>query len=406
MTMKKPAKFIRFTAILLLLILLVAPMQNITWSSRAAGESTVDDLKKQIANQNSVISANAKRKKELSDKISKLTYEKKSALDKKAMYDEFISNIENEITEVEKLISLQEQYIDLREKEIAEKSAEYEKSWQLFLEMIRFTYEEDDVNYVAMLLDSSSFTDFLSRIDIISDMIEYNSSILEETQKSRTELNHASALLEESRKQNEEYRLDIEKSKEEFETKKAEALVIITKIDSNIVSAEQQQKDIEAENGNVLNEILRLQRDLKAREAARAYVGGAWMWPLPIANSRISSGVQQRVSPITGRSEFHNGLDIPAPYGTPIYASNGGIVLIAKWSNSYGNYVVIDHGGGVTSMYCHSSALNVTAGQNVKKGDTIAKVGSTGASTGNHLHFEIRVDGNVKNPLNGYVVQP
>ncbi len=127
--------------------------------------------------------------------------------------------------------------------------------------------------------------------------------------------------------------------------------------------------------------------------------GGGLLWPLPGYTS-ISDGFYYRISPITGQQEFHGGIDIPAPYGTAIQASAGGTVITAGMNISYGNYVMISHGNGLVTLYAHASSLNVAAGQTVNAGDVIAFVGSTGDSTGNHLHFEVRVNGVQQQPLN------
>jgi murein DD-endopeptidase MepM/ murein hydrolase activator NlpD len=118
----------------------------------------------------------------------------------------------------------------------------------------------------------------------------------------------------------------------------------------------------------------------------------------------VSSGFGNRTSPITGRSEFHNGIDIPANYGSPIWSVNDGIVIIATYSAGYGNYIVIDHGGGISTFYAHASSLARKVGDKVVKGEVIAYVGSTGGSTGNHLHFGYMKDGVFKDPLtSGYL---
>ena len=122
------------------------------------------------------------------------------------------------------------------------------------------------------------------------------------------------------------------------------------------------------------------------------------LWPLPIRGT-LTSSYSNRISPITGRAEFHLGQDIAAPAGTAVYAANAGKVITAQYQRSYGNVVIIDHGGGVSTIYAHNSSLAVSAGQNVTRGQTIARVGSTGDSTGNHLHFEVRKNGRAVNPM-------
>ena len=136
------------------------------------------------------------------------------------------------------------------------------------------------------------------------------------------------------------------------------------------------------------------------------YVGGTFRWPVDTRYAVISSPFCYRPNPFTGRQELHNGIDIPCDYGAAIYAGNDGTVIVATYHYSYGNYVVIDHGGGVSTLYAHNSQLLVSVGDTVTRGQQIAKAGSTGDSQGNHCHFSVRVDGYPTDPLNGYITKP
>ena len=134
------------------------------------------------------------------------------------------------------------------------------------------------------------------------------------------------------------------------------------------------------------------------RSRFHEYIGGTFMWPVPLSNTSVSSECSWRTNPFSGKSEFHNGIDIPAPFGTDVYASNGGTVIKATYHYSYGNYIMIDHGGGYVTLYAHNSKLLVAVGDKVTKGQVIAKVGSTGDSTGNHCHFTVYLNGEIVNP--------
>ena len=145
----------------------------------------------------------------------------------------------------------------------------------------------------------------------------------------------------------------------------------------------------------------------EAEERARLanYVGGALGWPCDLKHNVISSYFVSRINPIYGYYENHNGIDIPLPYGSPVLAANAGTVIVSEYHYSYGYYVVIDHGGGISTLYGHNSKLLVAVGDQVTKGQQIAKAGSTGYSTGNHIHFCVRENGIHVDPL-GYVNQP
>ncbi|MCL1857932.1 MAG: class B sortase [Oscillospiraceae bacterium] len=157
----------------------------------------------------------------------------------------------------------------------------------------------------------------------------------------------------------------------------------------NVTPEEELQTQIDKEMIDIRDEIIMLSKKLWIEdEIYKEYIGGKMLWPLDREFNIISSGFGSRISPVTGQTEFHNGYDIPADYGTDIYAANGGTVLISTYNKIYGNYIVISHGGGITTLYAHASALMKKAGDKVNKGDIIAQVGSTGYSTGNHLYFE------------------
>jgi len=134
-------------------------------------------------------------------------------------------------------------------------------------------------------------------------------------------------------------------------------------------------------------------------------IDGEMRWAVDISYNYISSGFTYRINPITGKGENHRGIDIPAPYGANVYAALDGTVIISQWNSSYGNYIILDNGNGMTTLYAHNSALLKKVGDKVLKGETIALVGSTGDSTGNHCHFEVRINNIPKNPLD-YVKQP
>jgi murein DD-endopeptidase MepM/ murein hydrolase activator NlpD len=237
-------------------------------------------------------------------------------------------------------------------------------------------------------------------------MLEYNKNVINSLEQSRETLENTKKALEEAVEQQDEELERLEEITVEVQgwIKRAEEAIAESnrQIQENIAL----QAELDRETSSVQNEIARLTRELQARqESQRRYVGGTFLWPLPTDRNHVSSGFGPRRSPITGRNEHHNGIDIPAPRGTQIFAANDGIVILSTSSAGYGNYIVIDHGGGKTTMYAHNTTNNVKVGDNVKRGDVIGTVGSTGWSTGNHLHLSYYEDGVPKNPLlNGFSV--
>ena len=272
--------------------------------------------------------------------------------------------------------------------EIADKEAAYAAKYALFKQRLRVSREDGQTNYLEMLFGASSLSDFLSRVDRIGAMLEYDVRIMRELQTDKSDLESVRSLYNTQKAEQEAYLASLRADEAELEKKRRESENYINRLESDrayyitlyekaLAAEEQLQKELQA-----------YLKELEAKQNNK-YVGGKFMWPLPQTYVRVSSEYGGRNNPITGKYETHNGIDIPAAYGTDIYASNDGTVTTATNHWSYGNYIMIDHGGGYATLYAHASKLLVKKGDKVKKGQVIAKVGSTGYSTGNHLHFSM-----------------
>jgi len=398
MSTKKVILF--FAAIFAVFVVLAA-----TNAAPASGASA-KDLQKQINEKKASLSAGANKRKELENKIAGLKNQQADAARDKRNYDELIALIEAEVKETEDLVAIIEELIEQTELDIAQAEEDYEKSYEVFLNVLKYACEEGEVNYLALLLKSENFTDFLSRIDVISAIFEYNKNVIDSLVNYKADLEDKKGYLEEMITQQNDYKQQLSEQSRQVVKLRDEAIAAIKKIAEDIKKNEAAQKQFDDESASLLAEINRASKELAALQASeRRYVGGNFKYPVtPKYNPPVSSGFGWRKSPITGRSEHHDGIDIPANYKAPIWAANDGIVITAKYSGGYGNYVVIDHGGGRSTLYAHASSLNVKVGDKVAKGDVIAYVGSTGWSTGNHLHFGYIENGVFKNPLaSGYL---
>ena len=382
----------------------------------ASVDEEINALQKSIKEQEAQRNANSNKIKQLGNDIAAIKAEQADKTKEKKIYDELVSVIEDEIQNTEALISNIKELAAIAESEIETAQSEYDKSYELFLELMQFTYEDDNTNYLVMLLDAESFTDFLTRIDIISTMFEYTKNIitrLETDQKNLTTKreDHAEAM-----RQQEAYSLELASYKKDAEGLRQTASEELAKMSKDLAQAEAAQRQRELEDQNISAELKKAQNDLKAKQTEQEqqkYVGGTLKWPVDIydKNGRktyISSGFTWRTNPITKKQEFHNGIDLPAPYGSNIYAVNDGTIIMAVISSTgYGNYLMVDHGGGVSSLYAHNSKNLKKVGDKVTKGEVIAYIGSTGLSTGNHLHFGYYVNGDPVNPLGAdKLVQP
>ena len=228
----------------------------------------------------------------------------------------------------------------------------------------------------------------------VNDIMSYDKEILNELQEIQDTIQERTDEIAENHAEQQAV-VDIQKEKmDEMDAVVAQKKALWASYESDLTKYEKLVKANEANDAAIL-------RQMNASASTTAvYTGnGKFTWPVP-ASSRISSEYGYRTSPISGKREFHNGLDIPAPYGSAIVATEAGTVTYSGWMNGYGYTIIIDHGSGITSLYGHNSSLVVKKGQKVSRGQTIAKCGSTGWSTGNHCHFTISKGGSAVNPHN------
>lgn len=282
---------------------------------------------------------------------------------------------------------------------------------------VRAIYMHGQLNYLEVILGANSFSDFANRVELLKRIIRSDYNLILEIQKQKAAIEAKKAQLEEDKRQLDALAAEAEKTRQEIAKKKAEQQKVLDAAKSNKAAAAQMEQDLNAQLASVRNLI---QQRLAAAEAARQaaqqqaasddeggggsddnYVQGtgAMGWP---CSGPITSPFGYRTHPIFGTTIFHAGIDIGVDYGTPIHAADSGVVVYSGWISGYGNAVIIDHGGGVSTLYGHNQSLAVSEGQSVSKGSVIAYAGSTGNSTGPHCHFEVDVNGSPVNPM-GYL---
>lgn len=296
----------------------------------------------------------------------------------------------------------------LAESEVQLKEATDKKDAQLesFEGRIKFLHENGSIGYLQIILSAESFTDFLTRIQYVNDIMNYDNNLLSELQKTENEIEQKTAEIAEDRAQVEVLVAEQKAKTEEYNTKLAEKQATYNQYKLDAAAYEQELASWEKASEEV--ESLIAQATAAASRSSSAtssgsssgnvtYTGGQFAWPVP-GRSYISSGYGYRARPIGSGSEFHTGYDIPASYGANIVAAEAGTVIYASYMNGYGYTVMIDHGGGLVTLYGHNSKLTVSKGDTVSRGQTIAKAGSTGNSTGNHCHFEVRKNGSHTSP--------
>jgi murein DD-endopeptidase MepM/ murein hydrolase activator NlpD len=321
--------------------------------------------------------------------------------------DANLSEVQAKITELNDLISEKEEEITETTQELNEAIAKEEAQYEDMKARIKSMYERGDNFYFEAILSSKSFGDMINRADYIERLSASDRKILDEFKTTREYVETCKAQLEAEQELLEEAKTDVEEEEASLESLIAEKEKQISAYEADISNQEQLVKEYEAEIASQNAEIAALEKAAKeletqlanASSSTKTYDGGMFTWPAP-SYTRISDDYGNRLHPTLNVMKFHNGIDLAAPGGSPILAAYSGTVVAASYSSTMGNYVMIDHGSNLYTIYMHASALYVSQGATVTKGQKIAAVGTTGRSTGNHLHFSVRLNGSYVSPWN------
>ncbi len=308
--------------------------------------------------------------------------------------DEKIQESESKITELDAQVSqLQAEISDIQAKlEVAEKN--YEKQKDIMEKRLIAIYESGDTNYIDVLLKSNDLSEFLSNYYLISEITSLDRELLDEVETEKKEIELSKQKLEKNQASLATALQTQTQTATVLQNTKTLRENYIARLSDEEKAKQAQIDEITAAYEAVNNQIL----ELAKQGLDTAYIGGVLAWPVP-GYTKITSNYGMRVHPITGQYKLHTGVDISAPIGANFVAANDGIVTKAEYNTAYGNMVIIDHGGGISTLYAHGSEILVTVGQTVKRNEAILKVGSTGYSTGPHAHFEVRINGVVTNPI-------
>lgn len=379
----------------------------------SVGASNVDSLRQSIAQKQNQISDAQKEKKQLESGKTNLEKMKKELETQKHSLENYVSSLDADMEEIQQridelntMISEKEAEIEVTEEELDQAIATQNAQYEAMKMRIKFMYEKGDDYYMEMISGASSFSDMLNRFDYIQSLSDYDSNKLQEYALTRQ---YVEACKEELLSQKEL----LDQAHVEVEAEEASLEALITEKRGEIGAF---QNDINnksaaiAEYEAYINEqntiiaaleaaVAEEKRKLAAETKRRTYDGGMFAFPAP-SYTRISDDYGNRMHPTLGIQKFHNGIDLAAPNGSPILAAYDGEVVAADYSSTMGKYIMIDHGDGLYTIYMHASALNVSKGASVGKGQQIGAVGSTGRSTGPHLHFSVRYGGNYVSPWN------
>ena len=356
--------------------------------------SAVNDRNKSIYELESELSGLKKEETALKAEINKSKAQAASYAGELRNLDSEISLLTAQTTVIDELLADWQEVSNETKAQI--ETLEQQKSAELgaFDSMLRMSYQHGTDTYFNLIFGSEDIGDFLSRTDLLAYHFEANDNVLTNLNSTITELEDANAQYASSLAKLEEFGKEQEELKKQLEERETYALQKKQEYEQD-AAKKQAQLDAKASELKQMEAEIKRRYEENRRNDTSVYSG---VFYTPTRNYRISSEFEWRNSPINGRKELHNGIDFAAPAGTPIYAADDGTVIDSRYSSSWGNVIQIDHGGGVVTLYAHCSARLVSNGKTVKKGELIAKVGTTGWSTGNHLHFTVYKAGTAVNP--------
>ena len=409
---------------MLTLIFCMQPVCNV----QATEESNLSEAQQE----KKTLENDLQKAKELIDSLKGSKEDIQSEVEK---LDKQLNEISGKVKELESQLSKKRQEIANTESALNKAKEQEKKQYRNMKKRIQFMYENGQTSYVEMLLSADSFTDFLNAVEYITQISQYDRKMLKEYQNMQGTIADTQKTLETDYASLQSLQAKVQEEKQAVaaleSAKKGELNDVADDLTDAQTVAKAYEAEIQAQN-EVIAQIQAAQKRAAEQQAAQQQAQaaeenqgatdaagenqntaqnttpsgngqstGSMMWPCP-SSKRVTSDYGPRTSPTNGASSNHKGIDIGAAYGADIVAADGGTVLVATYSSSGGNYVIIDHGGGLCTVYMHASSLTVSAGQTVSKGQVIAKVGSTGISTGNHLHFGVTLNGVYVSPW-GYV---
>lgn len=376
------------------------PAYAVTSESIKEKEAEIAAAKKEVSGLKSNLTDVEALKKELEKSKSDLTAYV-------TQLDNELSSIQSKIGQYNTMITEKEEQIVETTEELNEAVRQQEEQYEAMKQRIKFMYEKGDTFYMELLFSSQGFSDMTNKADYIEALSKYDKDKLNEYVETKEMVQLCKEKLEAEKEVLDEAKAAVEKEEANVNALIDQKEAQIVSVSSDISSKEEAIKEYEnmiaqqnAEIAALEKAVAEERKRLEEEQAqARVYNGGMFAWPCP-GYTRISDEYGNRIHPILGTQQFHNGLDMAAPGGSAILAAYDGDVIAAAYSGSMGNYIMINHGSGLYTIYMHCSALYVSKGQTVAKGQKIAAVGSTGRSTGNHLHFSVRLNGSYVSPWN------
>jgi len=339
-------------------------------------------------------SALASQRKQIEQELNQVLADKSSAMQVKQKLDEQIDVTEQEIENAEFLLEELNNQLEARTAELANLREQESSAYELFKKRVRACEEAGEASYIGVLLQADSLEDMLGRLDAISEVMEYDKCLMQDLKDVREQVEIAEQGVREDKLLQEQTITGLAQRRDELSAQCAQQESLINELEDEADTYRDAYDEAEAAQEKLQQEIIKMIADMAKQNP---YVGGEYAWPAP-GYYTITSPFGMRYHPILKVNKLHTGIDIAAPKGTKVVAANAGTVVTAGYNTGYGNYVVINHGGNQATLYAHLSKISVGVNQVVKREQQIGLVGSTGYSTGNHLHFEIIIDGKQVDP--------
>ena len=345
--------------------------------------------------------------KSLKSDISTVESKIKELKNSKSNLQSYINQLDGQMNTLSSQIKKLEDDIAARTEELEKAEADAQDQYEMMKTRICYLYENGNPSMLAAFLEADSMADMINRVEYARQVSEYDQRMMQKLSDTMQDIKEQKEALEEEKQEQEDLLSEVQAQKQAVNKAMDAKTAEINNYQEQINSASGEQSEYEKQLNEQEKLLAQVENQIAAAAAAKAAAsdgdGGSsgFMWPCP-ASHRITSTFGNRTAPVAGASTYHKGIDIGASSGSAIVAAASGRVTTSAYSSSAGNYVVISHGNGISTVYMHASARYVSEGDVVSKGQTIAAVGSTGFSTGPHLHFGVIVNGSYVNPL-GYV---
>ena len=405
-------KFVTFLAGLMAAIILLSLLLGIFASTVHAASSS--EIKDQIEEMKKEQEEIRKQKKELEAKRKQNQKDIKSMVAEKNNYDQQVALLFAEISSTNDLISAYNLLIADKQNEMDTAQQLLDDLNKAYKERIRAMEEEGELSYWSVLFEASSFADFLDRLNMIQEIASADRRRLEQLDAAAKEVEQTREILAQEKASLEQTKVELEATQAELEAKSAEASKLLNDLVAKGDEYLAYVQDCEEQNRQMMEEIANKQEEYDkakysewlatsvpptVRPGGKPNTGNGVTWYCPTQNYRITSPFGMRVHPVYGYPKMHTGIDLAAPFNTPIYASRPGVVVWAGWGDTGGWWVKLDHGDGFATTYLHMTRYVVKVGDFIQAGQLVGYMGSTGVSTGSHLHFGVMYNGEWVDPL-------